>query len=328
MRKWLWCAAAAAIVGVGGVGYYAYQKPQSLVGQVVTQVGQISIQANPVAQLTRQALATAGHKEVVCCQVPEEPTPETPPEDPTPVTDAGPVSALLGLNLLQDMRGPDPIVIHDEEPVVVPEAGPEVGAIPSAPLPTGEPPIAEPGTSPRVMPYSQEEGIVQVMPHAGEGSADPYDPANFPGPGSESSVPGATEEAEPKNEDPQADTGSMSGSSHCTSSCHSRYIVCPYSGKCVEVEPTGDSQKDCSATKDECKTAEEEYEKIPAPREAVSADQEPGPTKPAVKTKKTRKKVIKTQSNYTPGSVLAPYIDTMEYRASDRSLNETGPGPY
>ncbi len=350
MRKWLWCAAAAAVAGVGAAGYYAYQQPHSLVGQVVTQVGQLSWQANPVAQLTRHILTGASrHQEAGCCEGRDEPIAEALPEEPTPVEcPAVGWPLVAGATVPPGVPGPDPIVIREEEPGAIPGVGLIVSPMTNAdnevpaPPPAGEVPVTvESGPAPRIMPYTPEEGSSKPMPPVPATPVDPYDPANFSPPNEAKTVTGAAEEAEPaetragtaESEEPKldesvTDPGSISRYHHCPDSYHSRYMVCPYSGKCVEITPPGECSKECPAKTDRCPSGMEESEPIPAPTLKEGEPQADEPVKTAPKGKKSRKKITQTQSFYPPGFLLAPYIDTMEYRASDRTLAEIGPGPF
>jgi len=349
MRKWLWFAAAAAVVGSGGIGYYAYQQPQSAVGQLVTQVGEFGIQVNPVTQMTRQVLAAArlNQKQTVCCQ-PRECQEEIAPDDPTPVEEPACKQLEGTVEFTPAVRLPE---VEKGAPVADPSAFLPIGM---APVPEeGCVPVAgtQPGRCPRSMPYCPQEGAGKKMPYTPDTNVDPYDPTNFAGqvlpplngPGSMPGAPGSTEEAETKEGKPNTsesmpgetkpdesgtEMGSMSDYYHSQQAAHSRYIVCPYSGKCVESSPSCDSDPKCKSTKSECQPSKEQgYERIAPPAEEESETKEPEQSKTAPKAKK-RKPVIKTQSRYCPNLPLCPYIDTMEYRASDRSLNETGPGPF
>ena len=68
-------------------------------------------------------------------------------------------------------------------------------------------------------------------------------------------------------------------------------------------------------------------EPIAAPSEEESEPREPEQLKTPPQLKK-KKKLLRTQSRYCPALPLVPYVDTMEYRASDKGLNEIGPGPF
>jgi len=344
MRKWLWFAAAAAVVGSGGIGYYAYQQPQSAVGQLVTQVGEFGIQVNPVTQMTRQVLAAArlNQKQSVLCSKQRECQEEIAPDDPTPVDEPAGKQLEGTVEFTPAVRLPEVDKGGPVDPSVFLPIGMAAGS-------ESEPPgCTEPGHCQRSMPSCPQEGDSKKMPYTPETSPDPYDPMNFAGqvypPMSGPGTPGATEEAETKEGKPNTpesmpgetkpdesatEMGSMPDSYHSQQSAHSRYIVCPYSGKCVETSPSCDSDQKCKSRKSDCqKSKKQDPERIAPPSEEESEAQEPEQIKTTPKVKKARKPVIKTQSRYCPNLPLSPYIDTMEYRASDRSLNETGPGPF
>lgn len=376
MRKWFWYAVAAAFVGVGGVGYYAYQQPRSLVGQLVFQAGEFGLQVNPVTRLTRQVLAAASQKDVVCCEVMEGCL----PEEPTPVEESGQAGQVLagavdlsgalhipgiGVTIEDTQEGAPPGPSYE---VVMPNADNDKGVQPAKYVPEVPATAEEPSHCPRVMPYTPEQEVSQSMPYCPGSGADPYDPVavNKPEsykpttettqPTAESwwstpSVPsGTSEEAEPASGKPSTpetppasesnnepakdatpDTSSMQDYHHSCDRYHSGYIVCPYSGKCVQASPPCDSEKECKSSKAEYQpnnqgTKAEEYEPIAAPNEEPEV-KEPVKTRTS-KTKKSRKRSIRFQSRYTPNLPVAPYTDTMEYRRSDGSLNEVGPGPF
>jgi hypothetical protein len=176
-----------------------------------------------------------------------------------------------------------------------------------------------------------------MMPPAAEAPADSWAQETFEAP--PKPLPGGTEESEPAGSQP-ATPESSQPSDGSTPSCpsmmpgcphggsdpyHSRYIVCPYSGKCVEATPPCESQKECKSSKEECQpnnqagTTREEYERIAAPTELIES---------SAKVKKSKKKPTRIQSRYTPSLPVAPFTDTMEYRRSDGTLNEIGPGPF
>ncbi len=327
MRKWLWFAAAAAVIGGGGVGYYAWQKPQSAIGQLIVQVGEFGIQVNPVTQMTRQVLAAARMKQqgTVCphsrpCQEEVAPDDPTPAEEPAGKLVEGTVENVPAMQLPslaeQNLVSEGPLGVFQ-----VQSSPPETDPVP--------PLAAEPGPCPRSMPYCPTEGEGKQMPPATEASADPYDPSNFGSQAVTPGAPGSNEEAETKPDEGTNAMGSSPDYYQAQQAAHSRYIVCPYSGKCIEASPSCDSNQNGKPSKSECpRSKEPEAERIAPPTEEESEAQEPEATPTAPKTKKYKKPAVKTQSRYFPNLPLAPYVDTMEYRSSDRSLNETGPGPF
>src|SRR5262245_56658404 len=137
MRKWFWCAALAALVGVGGVGSYVYLHPRSLVGEVVLQAGEYSLGVNPVIRLTHQVLASTSKKAVVCCPAKEAPL----PEEPTGVEDPAPDGHVLAgaVDLSRALRIPDFGINADEGQAVMPNADNEQAIKTTSFVPAEEP---------------------------------------------------------------------------------------------------------------------------------------------------------------------------------------------
>ncbi len=334
MSKWLWYAASAALVGLGGLGYYAYRQPESLVGQAVIRVGEFGLQVNPVTNLTRQILTAKCQNETL-----GPGRGEPCPAEAKPVEEQAPAGQPLAgaVDLRQTEEQGEILPVASSTPSAEASSwllDPPPAREESGPLQIAQVPETE-QHGPGVMPYSPEEGDDKAMPYAPDASEDPYDPANLKKPATADSSQALTclrllfplLDAFIPREQPDAqcqglpDSSAMGGmeSQQCQNE-HSGHMVCPYSGKCVQPNPS------CESTQ-ESQSPTEQLELIAAPTPLEPEGKEPEAAETVCPAKKTRKP-IRRQSRYTPSWPLAPYIDTMEYRSSDKNLNETGPGPF
>ena len=169
------------------------------------------------------------------------------------------------------------------------------------------------------MPYADDDVAVTPMPYAGqtEGS-DPYDPALLQPTPSETKPAGTSEEAEPADPKPNDNAENNMTPEYYHHDYHSRYIVCPYSGKCVEATPP--SEEEPKSKKDDSK-----YEPAPAP---VTEEQEPKPA-PPTHHKKKDKRTPSEGCPKTNGCPPHPEVDTMEFRPSDDDgTYKNNGGPY
>jgi len=371
MRKLLWYGLAALTAGVCGTGYYAYRYPHSVVGQCVYKAGELGLSANPVALMTRTMAGRTGlQEESLCCPMAEEGLPgePTPVEDPAPA--AEPLAGLLDLNPI--MRVPAPIVIREDVDAGLGQAGfPMLDAdnevqSKGAQLPGGQTADVEQGHSHlRIMPYATNEADPKRMPYAGEsGPGGPFDPEVFnQGPNALSSVAeelmrafveglaenksanGSSEEQEPKDT-PMEGPGLENAFPKLPPNYHhyhdsDRYMVCPYSGKCVEIKPPSDSES-------KCKESDSEYELIPAPaleeeesepkcKKKAECEkipdifmEEESETMPTPEKHSDKAKMMLHQSfKHSEIWPIHPEVDTMEFRPSDGSLYRyPKKGPY
>jgi hypothetical protein len=347
MGKKFWCCTAVAVLaGMAWTVHYSYQHPTSPVGTMVVKACELGNRCNPIMLMGRglsqyvkgtETAAYRDHNHGSEPVIPEDPTPVN--EEPAPADEGKEIAGAIGLNennfdLNENTRIPAPINIREEaDPMPVNGEGPLGIKDPEPmnnPLPdvfggvqqTGHAEVATQPINPcpPMMPYCDDEPCPTTEPSCEQG----YPPqkekcpcgtlarqvlffwTGFLDQGTVTKSTCGSEECEvlpmPQEEEqePPMEEQSQSQYHHY----HERYSVCPYSGKCVPLDPP---------------TAEPTPEAKPCDKDSQSPCDGPD------KCKKSRK----SGCQGTEDCPKHPEIDTMEYRPSDASFNEYGPGgPY
>jgi hypothetical protein len=323
MRKLLWSCVGLGVLTAGGfylAANYACRHPASVVGRCVIAtlvqplagLGTMVVGSSTGGPLGGDAAGTA--TEEMC--IPDDPTPvaEEAPVEPAPPL---PVSGVLEAPQAE-VRAPAPIVIHEEpEPATPPQ--PEEPSESESKEPSGTPTVATASgpavpekTYPPLMPYCTDDATPMRMPYAdenedsgaGQAGTDPDNGTSwwqrlFHLRAPEGRVPGGAEPSEPD------------GASDCREdgNYHQHYSGCPYTGRCCPDSPK--PKAPVSARPD----------RKPHGKGEAGEEQEP-PAEPETHGQKQHYKGCRDGDDCP----RHPEVDTMEFRPSDRGLNEYGPG--
>jgi hypothetical protein len=324
MRKRDWCFAAAVLAaGAGWLGYHVCRHPDSVLAQCVYRCGVVAGSANPAVAVVQGAVASLRQEEVLTSsrkvaveEINEDCVPEEPvPSDPAAGADDSKLAGVIDLDQFPQ-KVPAPVVIQEEDQAVQTAKVPEMPADLQVPVAGGGEPCDESHVCPQVMPYCPEEEGGKTMPTVpGEENAlkamaqSLFEKMVLE---SQERQTGYVEESESGEQKDSANQPEPTPCPHDSYHDHHRYSVCPYSGKCIELtEP-----------ETTCPVAEP----IPAPyAEEQEPKEECQPARQGCKGKKGKCRSHKVGSGGCPSH---PDVDTMEFRPSDRNLNEYPGGPY
>jgi hypothetical protein len=323
MRKALWCCAAAAAVLTGGVTwtvYHGIKHPDSC-GRMLSQASRIGLFMSPLGIVSH----LAGEPMVGSCEteaagdwlaegIPEEPQPVEAAEELVPVL------PLAGALELPAAALAPPIVINEDDPLHEPimcEPGNDQKLdLTAFQVQAGLNPEVPSNTCPMVMPYCTDEDEAPAqMPYA----TDDEPAAGYTSEKQDRDswffriwsnlLPKkvASEEAPPEDTDVLC-PDQCPGMGDCKEDSHYHHqypgcphTVCPYTGRSYP---------------DEAMTP-------PSSNAAPSGSEEGSETKPAPKKMMHKSKKVDSEQDGCPKH---PDVDTMEFRPSDRQLNEHGPG--
>jgi hypothetical protein len=297
MRKGIWCCTAAGVLAAGGV--YAAARyaccPESL---IYRGLAAYAATMHPLARLSlaagRCAHGPAAEQTAPQADVDDD---DEVPAEPTPVapeTAEAPPPAVV--------RGPAPIVIHEEEPPVAEGATAAGGVELTGYHPLVQDPAEKDPTGPMPMPYCPGEEAplipVPVMPPAdGESPLAAQAAQVFHYWMGLLGVPTEVK----GGQDPAG------GQPDCREDAHSQehYSGCPYTGY------------------------DRPSPRCPATPAGFAPGKRSGPGECSEEPAPKKHKVRKPGECGRDGECPRPTgLDTMEYRRSDGGLNEYGPGPF
>jgi hypothetical protein len=303
MRKLFWGCTICGVTLAGGVvatTWYAVHAPRSVIGEILHRASDAALRFNPITGLTPIARQmTASHSDAPQQQATADAVQEDQlvPPDPTPVEDGPPAVSCEDTGKPNE---PGPIVVANggTPPIVIPESQPP-GIIPPPPNSPVEPssyssvecPVDDAPAAPPTMPSCTEEESCELLP-----------------------MPAPMVEVLPMPHEEEQE----SGCAHAEKTTFLEIIK-----RCWQEQ----SHKMIEMMKPAAAAPAEERPKPEASPCDVKDSTKPEEQSASATSNSVRRKFAIFRHDSDEATPRHPEVDTMEYRASDRSLDDYGPGP-